>query len=100
MRVQLATSLRSRLRGLLGRESFGGVLVLAPCRDIHTFGMSDAIDFAFVAPDGTVLAAHRNVPPGKRLRCRSAALVLERFSTDTPWLAKGETIEIAERRTR
>ena len=94
MRIKLATSLRSRLRGLLGRDDFGGVLVLAPCNDIHTFGMREAIDIAFVASDGTVLAAHRNVPPRKHLRCKRAAATIERFATDAPWFTKGNRITI------
>jgi uncharacterized membrane protein (UPF0127 family) len=52
--VELATTRRARRRGLLGRDGLDGVLVLAPCRQVHTIGMRFAIDVAFVGRDGRV----------------------------------------------
>ena len=46
---------RGRTRGLLGRDGIDGVLVLRPCRNVHTFGMRFAIDVAFCDRDGVVL---------------------------------------------
>ena len=37
MKFELACSLAARLRGLAGRDAFDGVLLLAPCNDVHTF---------------------------------------------------------------
>ena len=54
MRVEIACSTWSRLRGLLGRKRFDGVLLLMPCNDVHTFGMKAPIDIAFVEQDGFV----------------------------------------------
>ena len=75
MEVRLATTPASRLVGLLGKEGRAGVmgsgaaLVIAPCRDVHTFGMRKAIDLAFVGADGRIIAAYRDIEPRRRLRC-------------------------------
>ena len=88
-------SLPARLRGLLLRAPRDGVTVLAPCRDIHTLGMTSAIDVAFADDQGRVIRAFRDVGPGRRLRCPGATAALERFATDGPWLRPGDQIEIA-----
>ena len=49
------TGARGRARGLLGRDGIDGVLVLRPCRNVHTFGMRFAIDVAFCDRDAVVL---------------------------------------------
>ena len=48
---------RGRTRGLLGRDGIDGVMVLEPCRNVHTFGMRFPIDVAFCDRDGVVLRA-------------------------------------------
>ncbi len=55
-----------RRRGLLGRDHFtaGEGLYLAPCQWVHMFGMRFAIDVAFLARDGRVLAVHHGLRPG------------------------------------
>ena len=50
-----AASARDRRRGLLGRTSVEGALVLAPCRWIHTIGMRFDIDVAYLDADGVVV---------------------------------------------
>jgi uncharacterized membrane protein (UPF0127 family) len=55
--AEIAVTRRARRRGLLGREEFEGVLVLRPCRQVHTFGMRFPIDVAFCDRDGFVLYA-------------------------------------------
>ena len=88
-----ACTMRARLRGLLGCDGAQCVMVLAPCCSIHTYGMRFPIDVAFVSADGTVLEAHRNVGPGKRLRCRRAVATFEReAAADTPWFAAGQQV--------
>lgn len=94
MRVHLACSIWGRLRGLKRLRGFGGVLMLAPCRDVHTFGMEHPIDIAFVASEGRVVASYRGVPPGRRLRCRKAAVVLERFACKEPWPDPGDCLDM------
>ena len=53
--AELATSWRARTRGLLGRDSLDGALLLRPCKQVHTFGMRFPIDVAFCTADGVVL---------------------------------------------
>ena len=45
---------RGRAKGLLGRDGVDGVLVLQPCRQVHTFRMRFAIDVAFFDRDGVI----------------------------------------------
>lgn len=90
MKLEFACTLPSRLRGLLGRRSFDGVLLLAPCNDIHTFGMKRTLDVAFVSADGVVLETYRNVGPCQRLHNRGAAMTLERFAADSDWYVPGD----------
>lgn len=53
--AEVAESRRERRRGLLGRESIEGALVIEPCRWIHTIGMKFPIDVAYLDPDGVVV---------------------------------------------
>ena len=69
-RLRLADSWWHRLRGLLGRPRLrpGEGLVIEPCRAVHMAGMSYAIDVAFVARDGKVIALYPGLEPGARTR--------------------------------
>ncbi len=82
MRPVFALGFFQRLRGLLARPAcwlgVRGVLVIAPCDSIHTYGMAYPIDVAFLDSCGRVVLARRALPAGARLRCPGAALVLER----------------------
>lgn len=96
-RVRIASTARGRLRGLLFRDpgwlGDGGVLVLVPCRSVHTFGMRRAIDVALVGAGGEVIASRRAVPPGRVLSSRRAVAVLERFACPgRPWPREGERV--------
>jgi uncharacterized membrane protein (UPF0127 family) len=53
--VEIADGWRARTRGLLGRESIDGALILVPCRQVHTLGVRFPIDVAFCQRDGRVL---------------------------------------------
>ena len=77
-RVMLATRLSSRLRGLLFSPASNDLMVLLPCRDVHTFGMQYAIDIAFLDANGEVIRAVRDVVPNRRLRQPDAVAVVER----------------------
>ncbi len=82
MCIVIATSMITRARGLLGTHAQWGdgnrVLVLIPCKSVHTIGMRYALDIAFVDRNGIVLRSERNVKPGRVLSCRGATFVLER----------------------
>lgn len=94
MKVEIACSLLSRLRGLLGRGDYPHVLLLVPCNDVHTFGMRRPIDIAFITADGTVLESHRRVGIGRRMRCKSAFATLERVAAQSPWFEQGDRIDL------
>ena len=96
MMVEVACSLPARMRGLLGRKEFPGILVLVPCDDVHTFGMKRAIDIAFVDPDGIVLRSYGNVGPSCRLRCKGAYATLERMTQDADWPEAGEKVDLKQ----
>ncbi|MFF8970584.1 DUF192 domain-containing protein [Streptomyces sp. NPDC014995] len=71
--LEVATSYRARAKGLLGRDSIDGALLLSPASGIHTFRMRIPIDVAYLTRDLTVLAV-RTMRPGRlgrpRLRAR------------------------------
>ena len=88
--MRLAVGFGARVRGLLGAKRSKGIVMLAPCNDVHTFGMADLIDIAFLDEQGRVLESYRAVGPRRRIRCRKAVAVLERFSVnDPPWFSAG-----------
>jgi hypothetical protein len=60
--AEVAISRRARRRGLTGRDRLDGVLVIRPCRAIHTFGMRFPIDVAFCDRYGFVLHATTLAP--------------------------------------
>lgn len=66
-RVERATALFDRLRGLLGRDALGpdAALLIDPCGDIHTLGMRFAIDLVFLDRAWRVVRVVRNVRPGR-----------------------------------
>jgi uncharacterized membrane protein (UPF0127 family) len=95
--VRLATSFFARVVGLLDRKicANGEVLVLAPCNSIHTFGMCESLDVAFVDKDGRVRTCARALKPGKTLKDKQAVCVLERRTrADEPWFEPGEILEL------
>ena len=53
--AEVAVTRRQRRRGLTGRGELDGVMVIRPCRQVHTFGMRFAIDVAFCDRYGFVL---------------------------------------------
>lgn len=93
MRVEIACTLRARLRGLLGRTRFEGALLLVPCSSIHTVGMKRPIDVAFVDIDGVVVASCRSLGPNRRLRSKRAYATLERFAVPDAWYEPGDRLQ-------
>ena len=53
--AEVADSRGDRRRGLTGRESIEGAIVIERCRWIHTIGMKFPIDVAYLDPDGIVI---------------------------------------------
>ncbi|HLL33970.1 MAG TPA: DUF192 domain-containing protein, partial [Streptomyces sp.] len=71
--LEIATSYRARTKGLLGRDTVEGALLLSPAGSIHTFGMRVPIDVAYLDRRLQVIAV-RTMRPGRlglpRLRAR------------------------------
>lgn len=59
--VEVAEGLRDRTRGLLGRDTIDGALLLRPAKSVHTIGMKFDIDVAFCDRDLKVLST-RTLP--------------------------------------
>lgn len=57
--MEVADTRASRRRGLLGRDSIDGALLLAPARSVHTIGMRFPIDVAWLDDDLVVLRTAR-----------------------------------------
>ena len=86
---------RGRSRGLLGRDGIDGVLVLRPCRNVHTIGMRFAIDVAFCDRSGqvlkTVTIGPRRISP---LVLRAACAIEAEAGAFDRWnLRVGDTVE-------
>lgn len=93
--VKVAATPLSRLCGLLGRRPPQPPLLLTRCSDIHTYGMAEPIDVAFIGGDGRVVKVERAVAPGQRvfssaLAHDGKASVLERFSQVGSWVMPGD----------
>ncbi|UOB10527.1 DUF192 domain-containing protein [Streptomyces sp. HP-A2021] len=71
--LEIATSYRARTKGLLGRDSVDGAILLSPANSVHTFRMRMPIDVAYLDRHLRVIAV-RTMRPGRlgmpRLRAR------------------------------
>jgi uncharacterized protein len=65
--VEIAGSVFSRIRGLIGRtaEDFiaGHGLWIVPCNGIHTFGMKIPIDVAYIDAGNRIVKLYHQLPP-------------------------------------
>ena len=97
VRFRLARTLIEKMVGLIRTDVCpdGEVLLLFPCGSIHTFGMKEAIDVAFIDAQGYVLKAVNALPPRRFSACFSAAAVLERRCGEAAyWFECGDHIEL------
>jgi len=53
--LEIADGVRSRAKGLVGRDGIDGALLLRPARSVHSFGMRFPIDVAFCTAELFVL---------------------------------------------
>jgi uncharacterized membrane protein (UPF0127 family) len=74
--VRLAATRWTRLRGLLGRDA-PGVLLIVPARSVHTCGMRFPIDVVFLDDGLRVVRVVRAMPPWRVASERRARAVLE-----------------------
>jgi hypothetical protein len=95
---EFAFGLWARMKGLLDPAvcAKGEILALVPCKSIHSLGMREAIDVAFIDKRGRVLKTEQGLPPCRLLVCKGAACVLERRSrAGRPWFEQGESVGLA-----
>jgi uncharacterized membrane protein (UPF0127 family) len=78
-RGELATTMWSRTRGLLGRAGMeeGEGLWIQPTSSIHMWFMRFPIDVVWAAADGRVLKLTREIKPWRMAWCRRAKVALE-----------------------
>ncbi|MFL5457464.1 MAG: DUF192 domain-containing protein [Myxococcales bacterium] len=74
-RIERATRLWERMRGLLGRRELreGDGLAIEPCTSIHTFFMGFPIDAAFLDRNGRVIRAIPHLRPFRATRVYPSA---------------------------
>lgn len=94
--AEVASTRRTRRRGLIGRPHLDGVLVLEPCHHVHTARMRFSIDVAFCGADGTVLHT-TTLRPWRisRLVAHSAFVVEAAAGSFDRWtLRTGDVLEV------
>ena len=94
--VEVAGSLGARARGLLGRSSCQGALLLPRTRSVHTLGMRFALDVAFLDRDLVVIdmvTMARNRVGRPRLGGRSV-LEAEAGAFERWGLRQGDALEV------
>ncbi len=94
--VEVATSVRDRARGLLGRDGIEGALLLSPASSVHTLGMRFAIDVAFCDARMRVLDAV-TMRPNRigRPRPRSRHVIEAEAGQFARWgLRRGDRLEV------
>jgi len=94
--VEVASSLAARSRGLLGRKTCEGALLLHRTRSVHTIGMRFPIDVAFLNRDLRVIDVASLPPYRIGLPRRGGRSVLEaRAGAFERWgLTPGDQLEI------
>lgn len=94
--ADVADDRSGRRRGLLGRESIDGALVIEGCRWVHTIGMKFAIDVAYLDDSGTVVKIEHLKPHRVSAPVKAARTVVEaECGAFERWgLSTGDQIEI------
>lgn len=97
-RVADASSIVSRMKGLLGKSSLGRGegLLLSPCNSVHTWFMRFPIDVIYLSSDSQIVRIHRDMHPWKLdLPVLRAKKVLELASGAADSLREGEFLCIS-----
>jgi len=98
--AEVAEAWADRARGLVGRASLEGALLLKGAHSVHSVGMRFALDVAFLRRDLTVVATSRLRPWGFALPRRGGCHVLvAQAGAFERWnLRAGDQVEIREPR--
>ena len=94
--LDVASSVIAKSRGLLGKKSYEGAMLLRGTRSVHTIGMRFAIDVAFLSDDLRVVAVVTMRPQRIALPRRGGRSVLEaQAGAFERWaLTPGDLLEI------
>ncbi|MGX1272105.1 DUF192 domain-containing protein [Streptomyces phaeoluteigriseus] len=96
--LEIAASCRARTKGLLGRDSIEGAMLLTPAGSVHTLGMRMPIDVAYLDRHLTVLSV-RTMRPGRlgRPRLRSRHVLEAAAGVMAGWgVRAGVVIEVED----
>jgi hypothetical protein len=96
--AEVATTRGARRRGLLRRDGIDGVLVLRPCRQVHSIGMRFSLDVAWCDANGRVLRV-ATMPPFRVSRpvVRARFVIEARSGTADRWrLAPGDIVQVVD----
>jgi len=96
--LEVATTWRSRLTGVLGRDGIDGVLLIKPAFSVHTFGVKFPLDVAYCDGDFKVIDVVTMKPnrvgmPRPRARCVFEA---PKGSFERWGVSVGDQLEIRE----
>lgn len=97
--LTVATTARSRRRGLLGTDAVVGALWITRCPSVHMLGMRYPIDVAVVDRDGSVLHLDTLRPwtGATRFRLRASATVEAAAGAMAGWgVRRGSVLAIGE----
>ena len=96
--LEIPEDRRGRAKGLIGRDSYEGAMLLTRCRSVHTFGMRFELDIAFVGSDNIVVDVVCVGPRRVSLpRMRSKNVIEARAGSFERWgLVVGDEIEIRQ----
>jgi uncharacterized membrane protein (UPF0127 family) len=95
--LEVADGVRSRSRGLIGRDSLDGAILLRPALQVHTLRMRFPIDVAFCDRDLRVLACVHGMRPWRLGKPRFGARVVieaEAGSFERWGLCVGDELEV------
>ena len=84
-RVERATTIRARLRGLIGRAELkaGDALLIEPCTAIHTFFMRFPVDAVFLTREHRVIRAIPGLGPWRATRVYPRATMVVELPAGT-----------------
>ena len=96
--VEVASTFTTRLKGLLGRDSFEGALLLRPAKSVHTLGMRFPVDVAHLDADLCVLKVTTMRPwrLGRPVAKAHAVLEAEAGAFASWELRPGDVLELRE----
>jgi uncharacterized membrane protein (UPF0127 family) len=96
--LTLATNFRQRALGLFAADiddKEKRELLICPCHDIHTFGMSRDIDVAFLNRKSEVVHVETGVGKNRIIVRSGASAVVERLHSDAPWFEIGDRVGLS-----